>query len=117
MLILCCADLHWGDACVYIGRPVYYFFFGVRQKQFRLWRRTDIAMWLLTRKSDEWKTWPHGIYDNLEALETELRRLDSQGFECTVFHMPEVDAVNTLGPIDMFEGSFNDVDRFMRYLR
>lgn len=74
-------------------------------------------MWLLATKRAEDGLWPHGIYDNLETLETELRRLDSQGHECIVFRMPGLNAVNTLGPIDMFEGSLNDVNWFVELLR
>lgn len=76
-----------------------------------------MGMWLLTCKDDEDEIWPHGIYDNLEALETELRCLDSQGHECYVFLMPEVNAVNIRGPEEMFQGSWIHVDHLMGQLR
>lgn len=76
-----------------------------------------MGMWLLTTKCDEDGLWPHGIYDNLETLEAELRRLDSRGIERTVFHMPEINTVGQLGPIDMFEESLNNVDWFIAWVR
>ena len=86
-------------------------------KQFRLWRRIAMGMWLLATKSAEDGLWPHGIYDNLETLETEYRHLDSQRYECIVFRMPELNAVNTLGPDDMFEMRCGDVDWWIAQLR
>ena len=74
-------------------------------------------MWLLVTKTTD-GPWPHGIYDNLEVLETELRRLDSQGNECIVYLMPEINAVNTRGPDEMFEAPrCGDVDWFIAQVR
>jgi hypothetical protein len=73
-------------------------------------------MWLLVTKTTD-GPWHHGVYDNLEVLEAELRRLVSQGDECIVYLLPELNAINTRGTRMIFEMHGGNVDWFIADLR